>query len=98
MLFQGRKMSKTLGNVIDPLDTIKEFGTDALRFTLSLGTAGQVCYAVAFLIITNALSYELSECVVFTFGGFFSLCVTVTALLIDLIIFSFRTLIYLLRG
>ncbi|KAG5227260.1 valine--tRNA ligase [Salix suchowensis] len=38
---QGRKMSKTLGNVIDPLDTIKEFGTDALRFTISLGTAGQ---------------------------------------------------------
>uniref|UniRef100_A0A0E0E7R2 valine--tRNA ligase n=1 Tax=Oryza meridionalis TaxID=40149 RepID=A0A0E0E7R2_9ORYZ len=39
--FQGRKMSKTLGNVIDPLDTIKEYGTDALRFTLSMGTAGQ---------------------------------------------------------
>ncbi|XP_057248505.1 valine--tRNA ligase, chloroplastic/mitochondrial 2 isoform X2 [Beta vulgaris subsp. vulgaris] len=38
---QGRKMSKTLGNVIDPVDTIKEFGTDALRFTLALGTAGQ---------------------------------------------------------
>ncbi|WCJ25225.1 Valine--tRNA ligase [Euphorbia peplus] len=38
---QGRKMSKTLGNVIDPLDTIKEFGTDALRFSLALGTAGQ---------------------------------------------------------
>ncbi|KAG8388117.1 hypothetical protein BUALT_Bualt02G0092400 [Buddleja alternifolia] len=37
----GRKMSKTLGNVIDPLDTIKEYGTDALRFTLSLGTPGQ---------------------------------------------------------
>lgn len=37
-------MSKTLGNVIDPLDTIKEFGTDALRFTLALGTAGQVCH------------------------------------------------------
>lgn len=36
-------MSKTLGNVIDPLDTINEFGTDALRFTLALGTAGQVC-------------------------------------------------------
>lgn len=35
-------MSKTLGNVIDPLDTIKEYGTDALRFTISLGTAGQV--------------------------------------------------------
>ncbi|KAJ4971938.1 hypothetical protein NE237_005037 [Protea cynaroides] len=38
---QGQKMSKTLGNVIDPIDTIKEFGTDALRFTISLGTAGQ---------------------------------------------------------
>jgi len=30
----GRKMSKTLGNFIDPLDVIREFGTDALRFTL----------------------------------------------------------------
>lgn len=39
-------MSKTLGNVIDPLDTIKDYGTDALRFTLALGTAGQVCFAV----------------------------------------------------
>ncbi|GMH26292.1 hypothetical protein Nepgr_028135 [Nepenthes gracilis] len=38
---QGRKMSKTLGNVTDPLDMIKEFGSDALRFTLALGTAGQ---------------------------------------------------------
>ncbi|KAL3506961.1 hypothetical protein ACH5RR_032343 [Cinchona calisaya] len=38
---QGRKMSKTLGNVIDPLDTIREYGTDALRFTLALGTPGQ---------------------------------------------------------
>lgn len=36
-------MSKTLGNVIDPIDTIKEYGTDALRFTIALGTAGQVC-------------------------------------------------------
>lgn len=39
-------MSKTLGNVIDPLDTIKEYGTDALRFTLALGTAGQVCFSM----------------------------------------------------
>ncbi|GAB4828652.1 hypothetical protein Ancab_018317 [Ancistrocladus abbreviatus] len=38
---QGRKMSKTLGNVINPLDMIKEFGSDALRFTLALGTTGQ---------------------------------------------------------
>lgn len=38
---QGRKMSKTLGNVIDPVDTINEFGTDALRFALAMGSAGQ---------------------------------------------------------
>jgi valyl-tRNA synthetase len=30
----GRKMSKTLGNVIDPRDVMDDFGTDALRFTL----------------------------------------------------------------
>ncbi|KMZ60972.1 Valine--tRNA ligase [Zostera marina] len=38
---QGRKMSKSLGNVINPIDTIKDYGTDALRFSVSLGTAGQ---------------------------------------------------------
>ncbi|KAL3143467.1 hypothetical protein ABBQ38_002278 [Trebouxia sp. C0009 RCD-2024] len=39
---QGRKMSKTLGNVVDPLDVIQKYGTDALRFTLATGTtAGQ---------------------------------------------------------
>lgn len=39
---QGRKMSKTLGNVTDPLDVMDEFGTDALRFTLLVGsTPGQ---------------------------------------------------------
>ncbi len=31
---KGRKMSKTTGNVTDPLDVIAEFGADALRFTL----------------------------------------------------------------
>ncbi len=34
----GRKMSKTLGNVIDPLDVMDELGTDALRFTLLVGS------------------------------------------------------------
>lgn len=34
----GRKMSKTLGNVIDPLQVMDEFGTDALRFTLLTGS------------------------------------------------------------
>lgn len=34
---QGRKMSKTLGNGVDPLDVIAEYGADALRFSLTLG-------------------------------------------------------------
>ncbi|MBI1298755.1 valine--tRNA ligase [bacterium] len=33
----GRKMSKSLGNVLDPLDLIAEYGTDALRFSLLTG-------------------------------------------------------------
>ena len=32
---KGVKMSKTLGNVIDPLDMIDEFGADAMRFTMT---------------------------------------------------------------
>jgi len=34
----GRKVSKTLGNVIDPLVLMDEFGTDALRFTMLVGS------------------------------------------------------------
>lgn len=36
---QGRKMSKSLGNGIDPLEIIEKYGTDALRFSLVLGTS-----------------------------------------------------------
>ena len=36
---EGVKMSKTKGNVLDPLQLIEEFGTDALRFALTTGTA-----------------------------------------------------------
>ncbi len=36
---QGRKMSKSLGNGIDPLKVIDEYGTDALRFTLVTGNS-----------------------------------------------------------
>ncbi len=35
---QGRKMSKSLGNIIDPLDMIEKYGTDALRMSLIIGT------------------------------------------------------------
>ncbi len=38
---QGRKMSKSLGNVIDPLELIDRFGTDALRFSLVEHATGQ---------------------------------------------------------
>ena len=34
---QGRKMSKSLGNGINPLEVIEEYGADALRFTLVTG-------------------------------------------------------------
>ncbi|MEE1313851.1 MAG: valine--tRNA ligase [Lachnospiraceae bacterium] len=36
---QGRKMSKSLGNGIDPLEIIDQYGADALRFTLVTGNA-----------------------------------------------------------
>ena len=36
---QGRKMSKSLGNGIDPLEIIEQYGADALRFTLATGNA-----------------------------------------------------------
>ena len=36
---QGRKMSKSLGNGIDPLEIIKQYGADALRFALASGNS-----------------------------------------------------------
>ena len=35
---QGRKMSKSLGNGIDPLEVMNEYGTDSLRFSVLSGT------------------------------------------------------------
>ena len=36
---QGRKMSKSLGNGVDPLEVIDKYGADALRFTLATGNS-----------------------------------------------------------
>lgn len=36
---QGRKMSKSLGNIIDPLDMIAKYGADAARLSLLIGSA-----------------------------------------------------------
>jgi len=35
----GRKMSKSLGNGIDPLELVEQYGADALRFSLTIGTS-----------------------------------------------------------
>ncbi len=41
---KGQKMSKTKGNVVDPIETIDKYGADALRYALVTGvTPGQVC-------------------------------------------------------
>ncbi len=36
---EGQKMSKTRGNTMDPLDLVEQYGTDAVRFALTTGTA-----------------------------------------------------------
>ena len=36
---KGEKMSKVKGNVLNPIDTLEKYGTDALRFALSTGTS-----------------------------------------------------------
>ena len=36
---QGRKMSKSLGNGVDPLEVLEEYGADALRFSLVMGVS-----------------------------------------------------------
>jgi len=39
---RGVKMSKVRGNVLDPIDTLEEYGTDALRFAVIVGTSAGI--------------------------------------------------------
>ena len=41
---QGRKMSKSLGNGVDPLEVIDKYGADALRFSLAMGVSPCLLY------------------------------------------------------
>ncbi|MEN2494858.1 MAG: Valine--tRNA ligase [Hyphomicrobiaceae bacterium hypho_1] len=76
---KGRKMSKSIGNVIDPLELIDQYGADALRFTLAaLATQGRdvkltkrrvVGYRNFVTKLWNAARFaEMNECV--TVEGF----------------------------
>jgi valyl-tRNA synthetase len=51
---KGRKMSKSLGNGIDPLEMIDQFGCDALRFNLVTATAREMICAFS----PSAANYE----------------------------------------
>jgi len=71
---QGQKMSKSKGNVLDPLDLIDQFGADALRFTLTamaaqgrdikLSTGRIEGYRNFITKLWNAARYaEMNECI-----------------------------------
>ena len=68
---QGRKMSKSLGNGVDPFEVIDQYGTDSLRYALATGgtpgldinfSLNKVTFAHTFLNkVWNASRYILSE-------------------------------------
>ena len=47
-------MSKTLGNVVDPLDVIDTYSCDALRFTLATGAALEPCFLRCSLVCMSS--------------------------------------------
>jgi methionyl-tRNA synthetase len=61
----GRKMSKSMGNVLDPFEVIDRFGTDALRYYLSrdvaFGGDGSVSMDGVEMRYTNELANELGN-------------------------------------
>jgi methionyl-tRNA synthetase len=65
LLMEGEKMSKSLGNVLDPFEVIERFGSDALRFYLlrdvSFGQDGSVSTAAFELRYETELANELGN-------------------------------------
>lgn len=72
---EGKKMSKSLGNVIDPLDYIEEYGADALRMGLISGTANGRDFAfpkdkvLAYRNFANKL-WNMARFMLMMFGDF----------------------------
>jgi methionyl-tRNA synthetase len=57
----GRKMSKSLGNVLDPIEVMEQFGTDALRFYLMRDVAFGGDGAVGMEAVTSRYEAELAN-------------------------------------
>src|SRR5581483_1959904 len=57
----GRKMSKSLGNVLDPFEVIEQFGTDALRFYLMRDVAFGSDGSVGMDAVTSRYENELAN-------------------------------------
>jgi methionyl-tRNA synthetase len=72
LLMEGEKMSKSLGNVLDPFEVIERFGADALRFYLlrdvSFGQDGSVSTASFELRYETELANELGNLASRTIG------------------------------
>jgi valyl-tRNA synthetase len=68
---QGRKMSKSLNNGIDPLDVIRDYGADALRFSLVQGLSLEtdIRYSMERLDIAKAFINKLWNSAKFVLNG-----------------------------
>ncbi len=68
---QGRKMSKSLGNGVDPLEIVNETGADALRFSLVNGIArgGDVCFSTSSLASYRNFMNKLYNAAKFVIGA-----------------------------
>ena len=62
---EGRKMSKSLGNGIDPLEVIDQYGVDALRFMLATGNSQEMIWDSIWKELkpleTSQISYNASR-------------------------------------